>query len=41
MKTAFTDPVGVAHPIVGLNRSPGVVADPDRQARPAAAQRVA
>jgi NAD(P)H-dependent flavin oxidoreductase YrpB (nitropropane dioxygenase family) len=26
MKTAFTDLVGVAHPIVGFNRSPGVVA---------------
>ena len=26
MKTAFTDLVGVPHPIVGFNRSPGVVA---------------
>ena len=26
MRTAFTDLVGVPHPIVGLNRSPGVVA---------------
>jgi NAD(P)H-dependent flavin oxidoreductase YrpB (nitropropane dioxygenase family) len=26
MRNPFTDPVGVPHPIVGLNRSPGVVA---------------
>ena len=26
MRTAFTDLVGVPHPIVGFNRSPGVVA---------------
>jgi hypothetical protein len=25
-RTAFTDLVGVQHPIVGFNRSPGVVA---------------
>ena len=27
MRTAFTDLVGVGHPIVGFNRSPGVVAE--------------
>ena len=27
MRTAFTDLVGVEHPIVGFNRSPGVVAE--------------
>jgi hypothetical protein len=26
MRTAFTELVGAAHPIVGFNRSPGVVA---------------
>ena len=26
MRTAFTELVGVQHPIVGFNRSPGVVA---------------
>jgi hypothetical protein len=26
MRTAFTELVGVPHPIVGFNRSPGVVA---------------
>jgi NAD(P)H-dependent flavin oxidoreductase YrpB (nitropropane dioxygenase family) len=27
MRTAFTDLVGVEHPLVGFNRSPGVVAE--------------
>ena len=27
MRTAFTELLGVRHPIVGFNRSPGVVAE--------------
>ena len=30
MRTAFTDLVGVEHPLVGFNRSPAVVAEVSR-----------